>query len=116
MTEVDGRKTVLITGCAPGGIGHSLALAFHERGLRVFATARKTEQLTSLSEKGIETLSLVVDNDESIVSCKEAVERLTEGRGLDYLGQYQVLKQNDIHADNTLQSQQCGSLVCHVSS
>ncbi|KAJ9641236.1 NADPH-dependent 1-acyl dihydroxyacetone phosphate reductase [Knufia peltigerae] len=85
MTEVDGRKTVLITGCAPGGIGHSLALAFHERGLRVFATARKTEQLTSLSEKGIETLSLVVDNDESIVSCKEAVERLTEGRGLDYL-------------------------------
>ncbi|KIW19804.1 hypothetical protein PV08_00379 [Exophiala spinifera] len=85
MTEVDDRKTVLITGCAPGGIGHSLALEFHARGLRVLATARKTEQLTSLSEKGIETLSLVVDNDESIVSCREAVERLTKGRGLDYL-------------------------------
>lgn len=88
MTTQDGRTTVLITGCAPGGIGHSLALAFHARGLRVFATARSTEQLYSLSEKGIETLSLVVDNDESIQSCKSAVEELTNGRGLDYLGRH----------------------------
>jgi short-subunit dehydrogenase involved in D-alanine esterification of teichoic acids len=28
----DERKTVLITGCAPGGIGHSLATNFHEAG------------------------------------------------------------------------------------
>ncbi|KAI1627844.1 short chain dehydrogenase/reductase [Exophiala viscosa] len=85
MRTPDVRKTVLITGCAPGGIGHSLALGFHARGLRVFATARKTEQLSTLSENGIETLSLVVDNDESIQSCKTALEKLTNGQGLDYL-------------------------------
>ena len=86
MAANDNRKTVLITGCAPGGIGYALALAFHTRGLRVFATARSTEQLTSLVEKGIETLPLVVDNDDSILSCKTSVEQLTRGRGLDYLG------------------------------
>jgi 1-acylglycerone phosphate reductase len=85
MASVDTRKTVLITGCAPGGIGHSLALSFHARGLRVFATARSTERLVTLADKGIETLPLVVDNDESILSCLSTIEKLTEGRGLDYL-------------------------------
>ncbi|KIW55738.1 hypothetical protein PV05_04467 [Exophiala xenobiotica] len=85
MTTVDVRKTVLVTGCAPGGIGHALAIAFHARGLRVFATARRTEQLASLSANGIETLSLVVDDDDSILACKATVEKLTNGRGLDYL-------------------------------
>ncbi|KIX02655.1 uncharacterized protein Z518_08597 [Rhinocladiella mackenziei CBS 650.93] len=85
MSAKDERKTALITGCASGGIGHALALALHARGLRVFATARSTEQLTTLSEKGIETLPLVVDNDESILACRASIEKLTAGRGLDYL-------------------------------
>ncbi|KAK5274404.1 NADPH-dependent 1-acyl dihydroxyacetone phosphate reductase [Exophiala xenobiotica] len=85
MATVDERKTVLVTGCAPGGIGHALAVGFHARGLRVFATARRTEQLSSLSENGIETLPLVVDNDDSILACKASIEKLTNGRGLDYL-------------------------------
>lgn len=94
MTSTDTRKTVLITGCAPGGIGHALSLAFHSKGLRVFATARSTSQLTSLSEKGIETLPLVVDDDESILSCVASVEKLTGGRGLDYLGMYVAVETN----------------------
>ena len=87
MASTDERKTVLITGCSPGGIGHALAVVFHARGLRVFATARTTKQIESLAEQGIETLALVVDDDESILSCVKAVEELTEGRGLDYLGE-----------------------------
>lgn len=85
-TETDDRKTVLITGCAAGGIGHSLALSFHKRGFRVFATARSLEQLTTLAEQGIETLVLVVDDDESILRTVKAVENLTGDRGLDFLG------------------------------
>ncbi len=78
---------MLITGCSPGGIGHALALSFHARGLRVIATARTTKQISDLATKGLETLALVVDNDESILSCARAVEQLTEGHGLDYLGE-----------------------------
>ncbi|KIW32913.1 uncharacterized protein PV07_04426 [Cladophialophora immunda] len=85
MAATDHRKSVLITGCSQGGIGHALALAFHARGLRVFATARTTGQIVDLAEKGIETLSLVVDDDDSILSCFRSVEQLTDGRGLDYL-------------------------------
>lgn len=86
MAATEERKTVLITGCSPGGIGHALALSFRARGFRVFATARMTRQIDGLAERGIETLPLVVDNDESILSCFKAIEQLTEGRGLDYLG------------------------------
>ena len=84
-TETDTRKTVLITGCAAGGIGHSLALSFHKRGFRVFATARSLEQLTTLAEQGIETLVLVVDDDDSILKMVKTIENLTGGRGLDFL-------------------------------
>ncbi|KAI0852016.1 hypothetical protein F5Y00DRAFT_258973 [Daldinia vernicosa] len=34
------RKTVLVTGCSEGGIGHALVDEFQSRGLHVFATAR----------------------------------------------------------------------------
>lgn len=114
MTTVDDRKTVLITGCAPGGIGHALAITFHARGLRVIATARRTEQLSSLSEKDIETLSLVVDNDDSILECKATIEKLTNGRGLDYLGESS--SKAPCMWSLRLVSQQCWRLVCHACS
>jgi 1-acylglycerone phosphate reductase len=114
MATVDERKTVLITGCAPGGIGHALAVGFHARGLRVFATARRTEQLSSLSENGIEILPLVVDNDDSILACKASIEKLTKGRGLDYLGESSS-KVSYVWSLR-LDSQQCWRLVCHACS
>ncbi|GAD94896.1 short chain dehydrogenase/reductase, putative [Paecilomyces variotii No. 5] len=81
----DNRRSVLISGCSPGGIGHSLALEFHKNGLRVFATARNRETLTDLEAKGVETLSLVVDDEESVKACFEEVSRRVGEKGLDYL-------------------------------
>ncbi|KAK7914210.1 1-acylglycerone phosphate reductase [Apiospora marii] len=77
-------KTVLITGCTPGGIGHALCLEFQRRGLRVIATARNVDVLKDLALQGMKTLPLDVTSAESIASCHEAVEELTGGR-LDIL-------------------------------
>ncbi|TKA23294.1 hypothetical protein B0A50_07351 [Salinomyces thailandicus] len=78
------RKTVLITGCNPGGIGHALALEFHSHNLRVFATARNPSALTSLASKGIETLPLELSDPSSITALRNAVAARTGGR-LDFL-------------------------------
>ncbi|KAJ5683155.1 Glucose/ribitol dehydrogenase [Penicillium macrosclerotiorum] len=81
----DTRKSVLITGCSPGGIGNSLAREFHRHGLRVLATARKTENIADLAGLGIETLSLVVDDPESVRACFTDIEARLGEKGLDYL-------------------------------
>ena len=82
--SVEGKKTVLITGCSPGGIGHELAKAFHLRGLRVFATARNEKALADLTAVGIEALSLEVNSPEGILDVKRHVSERTGG-SLDYL-------------------------------
>lgn len=78
------QKSVLITGCNPGGIGNSLAREFHSHGLRVFATARQTSAITDLAELGIETLSLEVTKPDSIAAVKETIASRTGGK-LDFL-------------------------------
>lgn len=78
-------KSVLITGCTPGGIGHALAREFKSQGLRVFATARRAETISDLEQNGVETLSLEVTNDGSIQSLKSEIESRTNGQGLDIL-------------------------------
>lgn len=77
-------KSVLITGCSPGGIGHSLALAFQTQKLTVFATARQTSTISDLAARGITTLSLEVTSLESIQALKTEIESRTGGK-LDYL-------------------------------
>ncbi|CAK7203178.1 NADPH-dependent 1-acyl dihydroxyacetone phosphate reductase [Sporothrix eucalyptigena] len=79
-----GQKSVLITGCTPGGIGHAIAEEFHAKGLFVIASARRPEVLKDLAAKGIATVSLDVTSQESIAQCKEEVTKLTGGR-LDFL-------------------------------
>ncbi|RAK84282.1 short chain dehydrogenase/reductase [Aspergillus costaricaensis CBS 115574] len=81
----DGRKSVLITGCSPGGIGNSMAREFHRNGLRVFATARDAKTIEDLSSIGVETLSLTVDDEESVRRCFEEVKEKLGDKGLDYL-------------------------------
>lgn len=51
----------------------------------MFATARTASKLDSLASQGIETLSLAVDDEDSIQSCLADVQRRTGGRGLDML-------------------------------
>ncbi|CAK7564559.1 MAG: putative secondary metabolism biosynthetic enzyme [Sporothrix epigloea] len=79
-----GQKSVLITGCTPGGIGHAIAEEFHAKGVFVIASARRLEVLEGLAAKGIATVALDVTSQESITQCKEEVDRLAGGR-LDFL-------------------------------
>ncbi|KAJ5747979.1 uncharacterized protein N7511_009675 [Penicillium nucicola] len=81
----DSRRSVLITGCSPGGIGNSFAREFHRNGLRVLATARDASSISDLAELGIETLSLTVDDSESVKACFADVEKRLGDKGLDYL-------------------------------
>ncbi|KAH2882088.1 hypothetical protein KXV75_008168, partial [Aspergillus fumigatus] len=85
MPDTDERRTVLIIGCSPGGIGYSLCCAFKAKGLRVFVTARRLEDLAGLKAKGIETLALTVDDAQSVLQCYAEIERRVGSRGLDYL-------------------------------
>jgi 1-acylglycerone phosphate reductase len=51
----------------------------------VFATARDAETLKDLVALGIETLSLIVDDQESVQSCYLEVQGKLGEKGLDYL-------------------------------
>ncbi|MGH8529657.1 MAG: SDR family oxidoreductase [Nevskiales bacterium] len=73
---------VLITGCSTG-IGRALALEFNARGHIVYASARRPEALSDLSQRGIKALALDVDDAASIARTVQAI-RSEQGR-LDVL-------------------------------
>lgn len=78
-------KSVLITGCSAGGIGFALALAFQQRGLYVFATARTLSKMAELEKlPNVTLLSLDVTSSSSIAAAVDAVRTKTGGT-LDYL-------------------------------
>ncbi|CAJ2511885.1 Uu.00g075100.m01.CDS01 [Anthostomella pinea] len=79
-----GQKTVLVTGCTPGGIGHGLCLEYHRLGLHVIATARRPEVLAEMAEMGMSTVALDVTDAESIKRCHEEVAKINGGK-LDIL-------------------------------
>ena len=64
---------VLITGCS-SGIGRAAALSLHQAGFTVYATARRAEALTDLSDRGLRTLALDVTDEESMTTAVAAVE------------------------------------------
>ncbi|KAL2787689.1 hypothetical protein BJX66DRAFT_310388 [Aspergillus keveii] len=78
------KRSILITGCSPGGVGHALALEFAAHGLRVFATARSIKSLSTLEERGIETFALDVTSADSIRALKVEIATRTGGK-LDML-------------------------------
>jgi len=67
------QLTILITGCS-SGIGAALASELHKRGHRVYATARRSDALISLGDKGLDTLLLDVNNDSSIAAVMARIQ------------------------------------------
>ena len=72
-------RAILITGCSTG-IGHYCAGALKEHGWRVFATARKAEDVDRLTEEGFEALRLDYTDHASIAECVEEVTKRTGGK------------------------------------
>jgi NAD(P)-dependent dehydrogenase (short-subunit alcohol dehydrogenase family) len=73
------RGVVLVTGCS-SGIGHATAGLLKSRGWRVFATARKAEDVVRLSAEGFEALRLDVCDPASMDRALATLLTLTGGR------------------------------------
>jgi NAD(P)-dependent dehydrogenase (short-subunit alcohol dehydrogenase family) len=73
------QKSVLITGCS-SGIGHCVAHGLKDRGYRVFATARKAEDVSRLRAEGLESFRLDLDDDDSIADALEQTLQASGGR------------------------------------
>ena len=79
MTSDDTDRSILITGCS-SGIGYCVAKGLQARGYRVFASARKTEDVARLAAEGLETLPLDLDRSDSIETAVTALLERTGGR------------------------------------
>lgn len=82
-TMPDNNKlNVLITGCS-SGIGFELARTYHQRGYKVWATARDATKLETLEQSGIHCLQLDVLDE---LQVRNVVKRIIEeDRKLDIL-------------------------------
>ncbi len=73
------QRSILITGCS-SGIGHTVAHGLKARGWRVFATARKLEDVERLNGEGLESLQLDLDDSALIRAAVDEVLRRTHGQ------------------------------------
>lgn len=72
------RRSILVTGCS-SGIGRGVAAGLQRRGYRVFAGARKHEDVTRLRSAGFEVLQLDVASSASIEAAVDEVLERTDG-------------------------------------
>ena len=70
--------SILITGCSTG-IGYCAAVELKRRGYRVFATARKDDDVARLREQGFDVSKLDLDVSESIEQCFDWVMEQSGG-------------------------------------
>lgn len=79
MIQNFASKSVLVTGCS-SGIGRCVAKGLQTRGYRVFATARRTQDLEELTAEGLEAIPLELSDDASIANTVDTVLERTEGQ------------------------------------
>lgn len=75
----DMQKTVVITGCS-SGIGWVAAQDLRRRQYRVLATCRKPQDSARLSALGFETLTLDLDDAQSVEDAAARIIELTQNR------------------------------------
>ncbi len=75
----DQQKTILITGCS-SGIGRCAAYMLRQRGYRVFASARRQEDVDALLADGLEALQLDLQDSDSIQLAVDTLLARTNGR------------------------------------
>lgn len=73
------QKSVLITGCS-SGIGLCAANILKERGYRIFATARKHDDVSRLAADGFESEQLDLADSASIHKAVETILNKTDGK------------------------------------
>ncbi len=76
------QRAILITGCS-SGIGLCVAEGLHARGYTVFATARRSEDVAKLRERGLQALRLDLNDS---VSIRDAVHIVLEHTGGNLYG------------------------------
>ena len=72
-------KSVLVTGCS-SGIGLHIAHALQQRGYQVFASARRQDDVESLTRQGLRCIRLDVSRSDDIRRAVEAVAHETGGQ------------------------------------
>jgi len=96
MTAAAG--SVLITGCS-SGIGQAAALALHEAGRTVVATARNPDTLSGLAGRGLRTLALDVTDESSMRAAVDAagpIDVLVNNAGYGLYGTVEQLPMAEI--------------------
>jgi NAD(P)-dependent dehydrogenase (short-subunit alcohol dehydrogenase family) len=90
--------SVLITGCS-SGIGQAAALALHEAGRTVVATARNPATLSGLANRGLRTLALDVTDEASMRAAVDAagpIDVLVNNAGYGLYGTVEQLPMAEI--------------------
>ncbi len=114
-------KSVLVTGCSTG-IGRCIAEGLSARGYRVFATARKQQDLEALSAAGLEAIQLDLLDKDSVQSavrqvldqCDQQIYGLVNNAAYGQAGAIEDLEREDLDRQfqtNVIGTQQLTNLV-----